>query len=65
MTLIISTNLSKFLFGMLNDNFDTDIFRDLQFYKIIVFAIAMILVFLILEPEKLKVIFFTVFINYN
>lgn len=55
-TIIISTNLSKFLYSLFSESFDSDVFRDLQFYKIIVLIIALTLVILILEPEKLKVI---------
>lgn len=34
--------------------FDRDVFRDLGFYKLVVFAICLILVFFIVEPEKIK-----------
>jgi hypothetical protein len=52
---VISINLSKFLWKLLKDNFDSDIFRDLRMYKLIVLLLLLLLVILILEPEKLKV----------
>ena len=52
---VISINLSKFLWKLLKDNFDSDILRDLKMYKLIVLVLLLLLVLLILEPEKLKV----------
>ena len=52
---VIAINLSKFLWSKLKDNFDNDTFRELQMYKLVVILSLVILVILILEPEKLKV----------
>ena len=57
---IISVNLSKFLWKLMKDQFDSDVFRDLRMYKLIVLVLLLVMVLLILEPEKLKVSFFWV-----
>lgn len=54
--LVVSTNLSKFLCRALYDNFDNDLFRSLDMYKLIVLVIILLLVFFFPEPEKLKVV---------
>ena len=60
MALVVSTNLSKFLCRTLYDNFDSDIFRSLDMYKLIVLVIILLLVFFFPEPEKLKVILISI-----
>ena len=53
---IIAINLSKFVWSLLKDFFDSDILRDLRMYKLMVLCLLIVLVFFILEPEKLKVV---------
>lgn len=57
-TTVVCINLGKFLCDLFYDYFDSDIFRNIQMYKLIVLVITLILVFLVLEPEKLKVTVF-------
>ena len=53
---IIAINLSKFVWSLLKDFFDSDILRDLRMYKLMELCLLIVLVFFILEPEKLKVV---------
>lgn len=47
-------NLAHYLQSKLIPFFDSDTFRDLGFYKIIVLAVCLAFVFFLVEPEKIK-----------
>lgn len=52
--LVNGINFSKFLTNKIGVLFDSDTFRDLTFYKLCFILINIILIILILEPEKMK-----------